>query len=254
MFDCLAFQESTTNDGLLPVAPAGGEPHGYRVVGDTVRMKGKGRILAGIYITAAIANWIAGRVGSQDDPDLRHPQTQTFIRDQAGAIVNPMQINYPYEKNALLQCDQDHGANAQVASLIYLVSTGTPMLFFGERPNNIPRNAIWITATGVTAAIANTWVEDLVTFTYTFNVDKKYDVYGLRAFSTTGFGFRIHPQEDPTLWRAGWMMGDTNILLQTIYSQTPMFTFSGENPPTFDKLCSSTDSTASRYEMLIVEK
>jgi len=253
-FDCMAFYESTTNNGLLPVAPAGGLRHGYPVTGDDLQMKLAGRILACLGISGAIANFVQFRIGSQDDNAEKWNETQTFCRDQTGGMINPMEIHYNYQKNALLNCDFDHGNNAQVASVVFLISDGKPLLWHDERPSDIPENAIWVVATGVTAGVAGTWVNDLVTYTYNFNPDKDYDVYGFRCHSPTGYAGRIHPEDDPTKYRPGYWMGDTKLLTQTIYSAKPMFTFSGLTPPTMDKLCSGTDSTTTRYEMLIVER
>lgn len=252
-FDCIAFQESTTNNGLLPVAPAAGQPHGYLVAGDDMQMKWAGRVLMAINQTAAIANFVQARFGSQDDPALKWPESQTLVRDQTGAMVDPALLTYLFKKNAIMNCDHDHGANAQVASTLLLVSDGKPKIYIRERPTGIPDNARWIVATGATAGIANTWVEDAVTYSYSHAVDMLYDVYGIRAFEATGYGFRIHPQDEPKKYRPGWILGDTNILLQSLYTETPMISYSGRTPPLFDKLGSGT-GTAARYEMLVVEK
>lgn len=254
-FDCNAFQESTSNTGLQPVAPAGGERHGYIIDGDGVQMKKAGEILAMLFQTAAIANFVEGRMGPQTISKLRRSNTQSFVRQQDGAIVNPMQNMIPYIENDILNCDVDNGGVAQVESLVYLVTDGPkPLLYFGERPNDLPPNSRWIVATGVTAALANQWTPDVATYTFEFQQKKIYDVYGYRSFSPTGYASRINPQGDDQKYRPGWGMGDSNILLQTIYSKSPMYSFSGKTPPQFDKLCSGVDSTTSRYEILCVEK
>jgi hypothetical protein len=253
-FDCLAFYESTTNDGLLPVAPAPGEPHGYVVDGDNLQMKWAGQTLACLGISAAVANFVQFRIGTQDFPRLKWSETQTFCRDQTGGKIDPMQQNDPYWKNSLMNVDFDHGNNAQVACVVFLVSDGTPMLYFNERPSDIPKTARWVVATSVTTKTAGAWTEDIVTYTYNWNVAKYYDVYALRGHSGTGYAFRIHPQDSPYKYRPGLWAGDTKLLCDTVYSKSPMFSFSGLTPPTIDWLCSGADTTDGRVEMLIVDR
>jgi len=253
VFDLIAFHESTTNDGLLPVAPAPGGGHGYVVTGDDLEPKGDAYVLKAMMQSAAIANFIEGNFGHSGDNEPNWNRMANFVRDQTGAVIDPMGETYKMDGGEQMNCNQDHGANAQVANLILALAPSIIPIHIGNAPKNLPVGLKWITATGVTAAIANTWSPDVATYTYIFNSKKTYAIYGVAGFSTTGYAFRIDPQSLDKTFRPGWMLGDTNITCQALYTEVPMYIFNGNAPPQFQKLCSATDSSATRYFLLIKE-
>lgn len=255
MFDFVAWHESAARasiDAGGVAIPAGEQLYAYS--GDNLQVKGQGYIIAAVARTAAIANLVDWRVGSQDDNRDKWSRSVFHKWDQTGSPQHPAIINYQFKKGAILNADANNGNNAQIEHIAAILSPNKIKLGFGSPDGlNLPAGLTWVPYTGVTAAVANTWSPDAATTTYLYNRDKNYDIHGILGWSTTGYGFRIIPKSGDTSKRPGWELGDTDLLSQALFSESPMHTFKGDQPPSFEKLCSGTDSTATRYAILIRE-
>lgn len=247
-WDLVAFQEAAARNGLDGIAVAGGETF-YKNSGDDLYVKRACAVQLATFVTAAIANYDEGRFHYTLDPNWCH--SRMFARDQTGSVDrhNIMFLNYLIPDGAILRAEADNGNNSQIEScLLALIYDQSPGLSLS--PIGIPPRAQWVQGAGGTAAVANTWTKSAMTWSQTFDYNRFYRIYGLVAYSATGYAVRLFFKgSSPSVgWAPGIPMGDTAILSLPIFGD--FGSFRGDQAPDVEVLCSGTDA-AQYIDMLV---
>lgn len=193
-----------------------------------------GSVFFGNLISAAIANVIEGDFRKDSD---RNYMRFSIARDQTTQFLpsNMLTCRYPVSPNERLEMRANNNNNSQIEGFYYGYGTPTPLTF---SPAIQPHRYVRATMTGTLTANLPWSAGGAVTWSETFDPNKRYRVVGMSAQSATLYAARIVFPD--SIWRPGVPGSDTVGLTSMLYGD--FGSFIGNTPPTFEFSASGADT------------
>lgn len=234
---------AAARNGLTNIAPLS-DPTQYVVEATNfAKFSRPGEIFAHEVITAAIANLVKADFRKDNDRNyMRHMQG----RDQTTPPNSQsfLQLRYPVKSNERLEFRADNGNNSQIEAGYFAFGRSKPISLF---PPISAYRLIHATATATLTANLPWTSSGTVTWSETFDPNKRYKIIGLGGHSATLYALRlVFPDSN---WRPGCPGCDLVGDMQMFWGD--FGDFIGNTPPTFEFSASAGD-TAENIALAVI--